>query len=377
MHLCDVTMFHAPHGGGVRRYLAAKHDWLSQHGVARHTLLTPGPVTGWQAPGHRVLKAPPLPFSGGYRFPMRKGPWVDELVRLSPDLIEAGDPYRLGWAALDAGARLGVAVVGYYHSDFPRMVAARFGTRAERLARRYVRRLYSNFDLVLSPSHVMREHLREAGVDHCRVQPLGVDPQVFHPTRRSPRLRLQLGIGARTHLLVFAGRYAREKNIDGLIEAFRVLGPRFHLLLVGPDMPRSPAANVTVFARYVDSGELAGLLASSDALVHAGGMETFGLIVLEAMACGIPVVGISSGAVPELLSGETGTLATSGSPAALAEAIAALFDCDLHRMGHAARQSVEMRWSWDCAFRRLHETYLELLATPPVNQRDDTMYAAR
>jgi alpha-1,6-mannosyltransferase len=103
MHLCDLTMFYAPHSGGVRRYLDAKHDWLARHTLVRHTLLTPGPYRGLLAPHQHTLRAPPLPFSDGYRFPLRTRPWVKHLLELSPDLIEAGDPYRLGWAALQAG----------------------------------------------------------------------------------------------------------------------------------------------------------------------------------------------------------------------------------------------------------------------------------
>ncbi|MDA8383857.1 MAG: glycosyltransferase [Betaproteobacteria bacterium] len=357
-------MFYAPHGGGVRRYLGAKHDWLERHTDIRHTLLTPGDACGWAAEHRYTLKAFPLPFSDGYRFPLRIRPWLDALHMLHPNLIEAGDPYRLGWAAVTAGQTLGAPVIAFYHSDFPRLVSARFGQGAEHFAQQYVRRLYSRFDLVLTPSKVMQAQLQALGVARTRVQPLGVDLELFHPRLRSPELRRTLGLSGKTRLLVFAGRNAREKHIGPLMDAAGLLGKDYHLLLVGPDMPRAAHPNVSVFSRYIEAKELAVWLASSDALVHAGDMETFGLIALEAMACGIPLVGVDAGAMPELVSPLTAVLATKATPAALAEAIAALFQRDTRKMGWWARKWVETRWGWERSFRDLHAVYLEMLGLP-------------
>ena len=376
MHLCDLTMFYAPHSGGVRRYLDAKHDWLARHALVRHTLLTPGPYRGLLAPHQHTLRTPPLPFSDGYRFPLRTRPWVNYLLELSPDLIEAGDPYRLGWAVLQAGQELGIPTIGFYHSDLSRMIAARFGKWTGTTSRRYLRHLYNRYDRVLAPSQVMCDQLLDSGVTRVQVQPLGVDAERFHPRQRSERLRRELGLARTTRLLIFAGRYAREKNIDRLIETFRLLGPDYHLLLVGPEMPCPSAVNISSFSRFVNVAELARLLAGSDALVHAGDMETFGLIVLEAMASGIPVVGVNAGAVVELVTPETGVLAQSSTARDLADAIVALFEQDVARMGIAARQAVEARWTWHRILARLFTTYLELLCRVPTGTPLETAHAA-
>ncbi|HEV7823138.1 MAG TPA: glycosyltransferase [Burkholderiales bacterium] len=136
MHLADVTMFYAPHGGGVRRYIEAKRAWLrGRHGCA-HTLLIPRRANAPKEAGIVGLRSLPLPMSHGYRVAFRKTPAARALVEVRPNLIEAGDPYTLAWASLEAGQTLGVPVVGFCHSDLPRIMGQRYGRRAEHLASR-------------------------------------------------------------------------------------------------------------------------------------------------------------------------------------------------------------------------------------------------
>jgi alpha-1,6-mannosyltransferase len=95
-----------------------------------------------------------------------------------------------------------------------------------------------------------------------------------------------------------------------------------------------------------DSIELAQWLASADALVHAGSSETFGLVIIEAMACGRPVIGVRAGAVPELVDGHVGELAEPESAASMAQAIRRLYERDLDALGAAARARTLQRFTW-------------------------------
>src|SRR5207248_2508282 len=140
------------------------------------------------------------------------------------------------------------------------------------------------------PSRGMCDYLRNLGVSRVIHQPLGVDAEVFNPARRTAALRTRLGLPDAARVLVYAGRLSPEKNLPVLLQAFALLGHPYHLLLIGGERRGRPARNVTMLPYRRDSLELAQWIASADALVHAGTKETFGLVILEAMACGRPVV---------------------------------------------------------------------------------------
>lgn len=359
LHIADMTMFYAPASGGVRTYLEAKHRRLRLYPDVQHCMLVPGRDYG-HAGGIYQVPAPRLPFARGHRIPLRRTPWRDMLQALRPDLIEVGDPYVPAWAALDAGRQLDIPVIGFYHSDLPLLASNRFGHWLGASLEPYVARLYQRFDRVLAPSEVMARKLEALGIRELYVQPLGVDLETFHPRRRDPQLRQRLGLDDDTRLLVYAGRGSREKHLDVLLAALRQLGRPYHLLLVGSDMPRRVPENVSVIGRFCPAEEVARLMASADALLHAGTQETFGLIVLEAMASGIPVVAARAGALPELVPEQAGRLCAPLDAADMARAVRELFEADVQALGQRARAHVEAHHAWDAVVAGLLAHYLAL-----------------
>ncbi|MCU0118793.1 glycosyltransferase family 1 protein [Pseudomonas sp. B2M1-30] len=339
-------MFYAPASGGVRTYLDAKHRRLGHRSGIRHSLLIPGAHLSEQD-GVYTVPAPALPFGKGYRFPLRLAPWRNVLQDLQPDLIEVGDPYLTAWAALDARRQLDVPVIGFYHSDLPLLAGNRVGHWVTPNVEAYVSKLYGNFDRVLAPSQVMADKLRSLGVRNVFVQPLGVDLRTFHPDARDQGLRAALGIAEDARLLIFAGRGAKEKNLPVLLKCMQRLGPRYHLLLVGSSMPAAVPDNVSVIDGFCPAPQVARLMASADALVHAGDQETFGLVILEAMACGIPVVAVAAGAFEEIVSEPCGLLCAPNNPQLMANAVRELFSRNPAILGRLARQHVERHYAWD------------------------------
>ncbi|HEX3897146.1 MAG TPA: glycosyltransferase family 1 protein [Rudaea sp.] len=360
MHIADVTLFFAPHSGGVKRYLLAKHRHFSRQSATRHSLIVPGARDAEVAHGVFEMKSPRVPYSGGYRVPLFPHRWRKLLNRLAPDIIEAGDPYHLAWTVLGAARDLGIPAVAFAHSDFSRMLASHVSPIAGWMADAYLRRLYARFDVVMAPSRSTAERLKQRGVTNVLIQPLGVDGDIFHPGARDPHLRAELDLASDVRLLVFAGRMAREKQIPLLVESLANLGDSYHLLLIGGECRERLASNVTVLPYEQESSHLARLLASADALVHAGAHETFGLIVLEAMACGIPVVGVRSGALTELIDGDVGILAERIDAISFTAAIQRLFSCDRAAMGLRAREKVENAYTWKSTFARQAERYSRL-----------------
>lgn len=360
-HLVDVTLLFAPTSGGVRRYLLAKHEWLSRCSRLKHTVLVPGPRDAGLPHGIVSFGSPALPFGGGYRVPLRMHAFHATLARLRPDLIEVGDPYHLASPSLKVAQERGIPAVAFCHSDLATLASSLLGRWAGRAAGRYLADLYARFDLVLAPSHAVAERLHGIGVHHVEVQTLGVNIATFHPSARDPELRAMLGIPREARLLVFAGRLSPEKHVGDLVAALRLLGPRYHLLLIGNERFGSRAPTVTALHYQQDDRQLARLLASCDVFVHAGDQETFGMVVLEAMACGLPVVAARAGALPELVDENVGATFEPRVPEDLAPKVQAQFERDRAAVGRAARARAEAH-GWDVAFRRLLGRYSKLMA---------------
>ena len=220
------------------------------------------------------------------------------------------------------------------------------------------RRFYSRCDLVVAPSLYIAGRLAEAGVGQVTVQPLGVDLDLFHPGRADrDTVRADLGLGPKTRLLVFAGRPAREKNLETLLDMLDLLGEDYRLMMIAAGAYLRPHRQVIGLDYVRDPRQLARLIASCDAFVHANDQEPFGLVVLEAMASGVPVVGPGTGGVGELIDDSVGQVAQRANAQGMADAIEALFSRDLRALSHAARQRAESRHGWSRTFESLMRSY--------------------
>lgn len=360
--LVDTTMLFAPRSGGVKRYLLSKKAWLEANRPSvAHRLVVPGARHRVDADGIVQLHAAKLPFGDGYRWPSSVRRWGAWVASMNPAVIEAGDPYTPGQGALEAGQRAGCPVVGFCHSDPAGLAALHFGEWAKKPVEKRWAKLFSQFDRVVSPSRFIARRLEEAGVGGIVIRPLGVEVDTFHPDRRDRDWLLKkLGLEADARLLCFAGRPAKEKNVDVLIDAVQRLGAPYHLVLVGAGAGMPPEDRVISLPYEKDPKAVARIIASCDAFVHANDKEPFGLIVLEAMACGRPVVGVDAGGVAETVDLSVGQLARSADPADYAEAIEALFARDVEALGQAARVKTIEQFAWGRVFEDLSMLYGEL-----------------
>jgi alpha-1,6-mannosyltransferase len=239
--------------------------------------------------------------------------------RFAPDVIEVGDPYCMAWFGWWMARRLGIPVVAFYHSDYPRASArtvekylgAACGRIWLKLITAYLRALYTRMDAVVVATRRFESILAQSGIGNLVHIPLGTDPTVFHPRPSGEAVRADLGLAAGQKFLLYVGRLAREKNIRRLLEILQPIcsaegGPR--LVIVGDgelgDWVREQAASNAwlIWRPYcTNSDALAEYYSAADALVHPGMVETFGLSPVEAQSCGTPVVGFAGGGLDEAL----------------------------------------------------------------------------
>lgn len=385
MTICDIAQFHSPLGGGVKRYLHDKRIRLEARPGCRHVLIIPSYRNHVSAgPGHAVyeIESRRLPGSKSYRMLLDKTRIMEAVRRERPDLIEIGDPYRTAWIGLAAGRQLGIPVVAFYHSDFPRAIdrtIVRFSGKliARGLSspiRRYIRRLYNQMDATIVASGQLVRTLRRTGIHRIEHIPLGTDTSLFRPRDSHARVRAEFGVQPAARLLLFVGRLAREKGIKNLIGSLDRLSPEappVHLALVGDgelddwvhfEANRRP--NLTWLPYCESADRLADLYSAADLFVHAGRWETFGIVSLEAQACGTPVLAVRGGGLEESLSCEkTPLLAESGTADALADAIAAaLSRPPLTPAERVARHhSLAARFSIERTFEQIFALYQRLI----------------
>jgi len=384
MKFCDLTQFYSPVSGGVKRYIEQKVAYLRAHCPEdEHILIIPGAKTEHIDAGRArvyTIESPLVSRTSRYRALLKLHLVEEVLEREKPHLIESGDPYQVAWKAVASGRSLGIPVVGFYHSHFPEATIrsiskylGRFATDvAQEASRRYIKALYNKFERTLVPSPALAALLTEWGVENIANTDLGVDVETFTP-HGPDALRRELEIPDDRILLLYVGRLAPEKNVKTLFAAFEELHARepgrFHLLAVGDGTRRSDlerARETTGAVSWLpycdDAHELARIYRAADLFVHPGILETFGLVTLEAQACGTPVVGIRGSYMDRIIFSNQSHWARENTPEALASAISDAAQTDLHAVGESVSRTVRERYSWRTIFDRLFAVYRQVIA---------------
>src|SRR5437868_53891 len=272
-------------------------------------------------------------------------------------------PGPIGLTALLAAKMLNLQTSGIYHTDFPQYV--RILTEdsfLESVAWRYMHWFYGQLDTVFVNSEEYRQSWINRGLDPAKLKilPRGLDLELFHPTRRDPTFWAKFGSTNGKVRLLYVGRISKEKNLDVLANAYRRLrdeGLPIELLLVGHG-PYSEALAETLpdamFTGYLRGQDLAAAYASADVFAFPSTTDTFGNVIIEAQASGVPVVVSDAGGPKELVAHErNGIVTKSFDVDDFTRAIRELVvNEELRReMGSHARESVVDR-TWPEAFQK-------------------------
>lgn len=291
--------------------------------------------------------------------------------RFRPDVVHCATEFMLGRMGQIAARRAGLPMVTSYHTDFSKYTEAYGAPWLRPTVSRYLGRFHGRALRTYTPSAVARDDLRALGVADVEVWGRTVDVRTFTPQRRRPATRRALGVDERV-VFVHVGRLAAEKGIHWILEAFRIargLLPAGSVQLVvaggGPEemaLRRAAPADVTFLGILGRAHALPELYASADAFVFASVTETLGVVVLEAMASGLPVIATPAGGVADHLRHDVNGLAfPAGSASAMADAMVRVaMDPALRaRLGRGARATAE-GLSWEGELDRIDASYREV-----------------
>ncbi|WP_269623866.1 glycosyltransferase family 4 protein [Prochlorococcus marinus] len=325
--------------------------------------------------GAKVVGVPAMPLP---LYPELKlglpGPGVsDELENFKPDLIHVVNPAVLGLGGIWLAKTNNVPLVASYHTHLPKYLEHYGMGMLEPLLWELLKAAHNQATLNLCTSTAMVKELSEKGIQNTALWQRGVDTDIFRPELRDEQMRRRLlgNFSDEGSLLIYVGRLSAEKQIERIKPVLEAL-PSTRLALVGDGPYRQQLEKIfqgtsTTFVGYLSGNELASAYASGDAFLFPSSTETLGLVLLEAMAAGCPVVGANKGGIPDIISdGENGCLynpdADDDGALSLIEATKKLLGNEIERteMRQAARSEAE-RWGWAGATKQLRSYYNDVL----------------
>jgi len=358
MRIAHIANFYGPTSGGLRTAMHALGSGYLERGH-EVLLVVPGPADAdEQTPyGRRItVRSPLVPFSGGYRVITRTREVRGILTGFAPDVLEVSDRTTLrslgGWASargIPSAFFAHERADGILHANLPSWLDERLPV--ESMADWHNKGTRRRFTTVVCTTEYARAEFTRAGLESVKV-PLGVDLDRFHPRNANAEVRARY-VSAGESLVLMASRLSKEKHPELAIEAVRLLterGRKVRLVSAGTGNIETQmrvlakGLPVTFLGFVTDATLFAQLLASADAVVAPGPIETFGLAALEALASGTPAVVNAASALPEVV-GDAGE-AAGGTPEAFADALEAVLARDADERREASRARAEtMPWS--------------------------------
>ncbi|HSE28935.1 MAG TPA: glycosyltransferase family 1 protein [Gemmatimonadales bacterium] len=374
MKLSLVTDTYLPEINGVTTVLARMRTGLRDRGHQVQVIAPRYPDPGPDEEGIVRRASVPCP---GYPAVRLSWPWSGRVLAAldahGPELVHVVTEGPLGVTGRRWALANGVPLVTSFHTDFPRYAASYLGAWAVGPVRRHLQRFHAAAAHTQTPSAVTRDELRSLGVPNPVVWGRGVDSRVFAPGRRSERRRAAAGAAGRL-VVLHVGRLAVEKDVATMATAFRLLHARFGRRLafwVAGDGPKSSEVRAALpfaaHAGFLARESLAELYADADLFVFPSPTETCGLVALEAMAAGLPVVAADQGGVREnVRTGINGLLVRAGDPEAFADAVGELVADSGRRlaMAQAARAFAVAR-DWERELDALEPLYASAMRPLP------------
>jgi glycosyltransferase involved in cell wall biosynthesis len=321
--------------------------------------------------GARVVGVPamPLPLYPELKLALPRPAVSEALDRFAPDVVHVVNPAVLGLGGIWLAKSRGYPLVASYHTHLPKYLEHYGMGMLEPLLWELLKAAHNQALLNLCTSTAMVEELAGKGIQNTALWQRGVDTELFTPqlANQEMRQRLHGNHDDTGHLLLYIGRLSAEKQIERIRPVLEAM-PQTRLALVGDGPYRQQLERIfegtaTTFVGYLAGEELASAYASGDAFLFPSSTETLGLVLLESMAAGCPVVGANRGGIPDIVSdGVNGCLYDPDQSESLITAVQRLLGNGDTRqqLRTAARQEAE-RWGWAGATEQLRGYYRKVL----------------
>ncbi|MFZ1517917.1 MAG: glycosyltransferase family 1 protein [Ignavibacteriaceae bacterium] len=364
-----------PGQDGVTRVLFRLIDWLNENNVENIFISSEIPGSDEQLTKYIEVPSIPVPFYKEYKFayPGYKK-FEKRLNDFKPDIIHINSPCSLGLAAIKYGEKNNIPVVATYHTHFPSYAKYYNIKQLEFISWNYLRKLYNRCDRVFVPSQTIMDELKNHTFKTTEYLPHGIDLEIFSKSFKSTEWKKSLGIDNKK-VLLFVGRLVWEKDLRTLAEIYdQLTGLRNDLSFVivgdGPirkDLERlMPTA---LFLGYKSGEELSTIYASSDLFVFPSTTETFGNVVLEAMASGtIPICSDEGGASSSIKNNFNGITCKARDSFDFSKSILRLINSpfELKRISDNCVDYASTQ-SWDNIFSQQYQHYLDVIKNKTVD----------
>lgn len=366
MRIALFSEVHGPMVSGVavtlRRLVAALE--ARGHVVRVYTATYPDDhdaVRVHRSPSMRFVLDPKIQWA----FPRRREVLAD-LRAFGPDVVHVMTEFAIGLTGVRAARALGIPIVASAHTDYDRYARLYHVSWAVAAGWHYLRWFYRQARVVLCPSRSYEAHLHRRGVHHTALWTRGVDTDEFSPAHRSRAFRERFGVVDGGTMVAYVGRFGPEKRIDVLLDAWELIAPRYpnaSLVFVGQGRMeqaiRERALPRVHLTGILHGPALAEAYASADVLAFPSDTETFGNVLLEAMASGVACVAAGAGGVMEFTAdGENALLVPPRDAGALGTAIAALLSGPALRTRLAeGGRSTALGRQWDVIYDALMQEY--------------------
>ncbi len=364
MRIALFTETFLPKVDGIVTRLCHTVEHLQRNGDQVLVISPDGGLTEYKGAKIYGVSGFPLPLYPELKLALPRPSIGVALEEFRPDLIHVVNPAVLGLGGLYYAKMLQIPLVASYHTHLPQYLQHYGLGMLEPVMWELIKASHNQAQLNLCTSTAMIEQLREHGILHLDLWQRGVDTETFHPSLVSQEMRSRLSQGhPESPILLYVGRLSAEKEIERIKPVLAAI-PNARLALVGDGPHRTAlekhfAGTPTHFVGYLTGKELGAAFASSDAFVFPSRTETLGLVLLEAMAAGCPVVAARSGGIPDIVTdGVNGYLFNPADEQGAITATQRLLERQEERetLRQNARAEAE-RWGWAAATRQLQNYY--------------------